>query len=229
MGDLWDDISNAPPDDVERERVHLPVGAWGLFATATGENGKAAPGLRKIEPKSGGDPFWLFEVGLFCIGGAEKFEEKKHTRSALFYSSSLNNKEEPTQLAGRLTSFLNACFAPGVGDEFLVTEGTKDEKQAGEKKRSAARWQKTVAVLQAASQEHNVNFGDYDSRPMFLSACGVAALLPKAQRVLVKTGSRPYKSKDGEAKVEVTAATVADATVENLTKRAVNDWNEVAF
>jgi hypothetical protein len=202
---------------------NLPPGAWCIGRTATKDAGNAGPRIRMVEskkPESAGQVFHFFEIGLSCMGGDGKVDSKKHNKKMCFFSSGVTKgpKEKHNgAISGRLTGFLNGCFATGVGSD-IPPGKSEQEKLAAGAARAKARWAVTMNCLKKTAEEHpecslQAYGGNY---ALLLGGLAVAALQEESRVVLFLTRKRS----GGYEGVEV--GSFEDYTPSNTVNRKVS-------
>ena len=219
----WKSAAEAPVDE-QTGFEELPAGAWCAGATATAENGGAAPNVKLNTIKTGeqkGRRYYSFNVGLLVKGGDKVLDPNKHKDRYIFFSSSVHPRDDDdtpgpkSLLAGKLVGFINALYATGVG---------LDEKD--KKVRSQLRWRATTAKLAEIEKLHpelggdmaiNEITGQPDTGLTILQLV-IAGIENDSKMVIFKTGMS--KSKPGyEPRVEIKQ--FEDFVAANTTERKV--------
>lgn len=214
---VWDDLANAKVEE-STGFPDLPEKAWVFAKTCTAEHGGAAPGIKPIKKKDGTETH-QFVLGLICQGGDAAIK-KSHVGTYAFLQPWV--KPDPTGtdakllLSGKLTGFLNAIFACGVGLELK------------EEERAPVRWRRTVAVLQEAVKARpeitpEAYGGDL---ALFIGACAVVALGEKSYPVLFKTRLEKYDTRDGEKRERMGVGAIEDAIPANFAARKIQVFGD---
>ena len=236
-GSLWDSVLENAPEE-QAPMVDLPINKFFLMETCTAADGASAPQTREFNVTRGenaGTILRKFNVGMRCIGAETSLEEKAVVKRMLFFEAFLYPGEREGKdklLSGRLTGFLNACFAPGTGDDILedikANKITGDAKKAKMTERTNARWAVTVNKLRAAADTFHLDVDEYEGDvTRFLTACAVTALCEEKCTVVVKSGGGTYKDKTtGEKKPKrVEASQIHDYTPAVLKLRGVVEFD----
>jgi len=263
--DPWDAVNEhekehgAPEEQEGGDLPKLPAGVWFLGRTINEEGNGWAPGTQGRATNDNTRYYWQFRFGLALLGcettkeGEFKADPKRFQNmycSAQFFIHP--NPEKSTDLIqGRLVGLFNAMFAKNVGDDLLPTADMKKaDKEALTKKRTAARWDATKALLKEAGDAAGITAKDYsvmvkldpdhdDYDPenewvevgdrdlaRYMVACAHASLMGETRTVLFKTKKEEYTNKDGEKIVDVRVGTVQDDTARTRAKRNIKLWGD---
>lgn len=228
--DLLGDLANEVPEE-RGEFEDLPVNAWVIGKICGPDNGKAAPEVREQVSKkeeTKGQSFYQINTGILAVGGDASLDAKKHNNRIIYYSCFIEKGQKETHagpISGQFTGFLNACFAPGVGADFVAPAGAdKETKERLNAQRNAARWAATVAALKAAAESNpECTLKAYDgNRARLIAGLAVAALTERPRLLLFKTKRRTYTTKAGDTRTSTEASSIEDYSPENAAKRRVS-------
>ncbi len=214
---FWSDAAGKPQVEGGSDFPSLPAKKWFSARNATNDNGGARPTIKEI-PFKNGDTGYQFNVGLIVDGSEADVSEKMNGQFCFFSAWTSPNPEgsdAENMISGRLTGFLNALYATGVG---------LDEKDKA--KRADKRWQVTVGALQRIAEDKGLTEDQFSSPDTFIAAVAIADLQENSKRVLFKTRSRTYKKKDGGEGEEISVGAYEDAVADNIEKRSVTVFEE---
>lgn len=226
----WKQASEAPVEE-QTGFEDLPAGAWVIGATATTQNGGAAPSVRKKKFKDDNGntrEYYAFNVGLLVKGGDTVLDPDRHKDRYTFFSAPVHPRDDDDApsgpkglMSGRLTGFLNAIFAQGVAlDE-------KDKKERAQK-----RWQVTLQKLTEVEKLHpemdaGAVMNDITGQPdlaLGLLSLAIAAIENDSKPILFKTGLSK-KRPGSEQRTEIKQ--FEDYAPKNVADRKVKMFDQV--
>lgn len=218
---FWDEASGKPQIEGGQDFENLPEGIWFSAMNTTQENGEARPRVVEIAPKEeGGETIHKINIGLIANGAeAGKVDPKFEGRYCFFSSWVKPNpegKEAGNFLSGKLTGFLNAIYAPGIG---------LDEEDDG--KKAALRWQATMGALRKVAEANDLKAEEYDDPSLYIAAVAVVDLRENPKKILFKTRGRKYKDKQGKERVNIEVGSYEDCVPKNLEKRGVVSFDSM--
>lgn len=225
-GFSWEEAeSYVPEESAGGEFEKPPVGAWMLVQISGQENEKARPALR-VNTTRDGEEYSTFSCGFIAVGGDAKADQQKHNGAFLWFRSSLNLKDEPDKLSGKLTGFMNAAFAPGVGNHLVAEKGaSKEQREAMARERARLRWGVTRDHLTPIVKSEGID-KQTSTLPQAAAAAAAFALNDGTKRyVICKVGKNDYK-KDGEVVKDVQPVQVRDYTAEAMTELGIAVWDD---
>lgn len=217
----WKAAAEAPVTE-QTGYDELPPKVWCIGATATTENGGAAPAVTLKtfnDSERGRVQYYRFNCGLLVKGGEAALDEKFNDRF-MFFASSVHPRDDDDDqgpkslLHGKVTGFLNAIYAAGVA------LGEKDRK-----KKALERWQVTLQRLMEIEKQHpeltgqpiNELTGQPDTG-LAIMQLAIAGIENDSKLLLFKTGMS-RKREGQEQQVQVTQ--FEDYVPENCTDRKV--------